>query len=242
MRPLIAVSLLVAVASPALAAPPATPRAVMQRASALYVQDTKGVMGYMNLADTQLRSNLFNKDGSSRTWVVAKDGHPARARVLEVIQDGKPDEAERQKTEARTDEAFRQGTNHFAAPYEPGSMGDYTVAWAPKEPRGPGEVAIAFTSLKKDERHGSGVLIVTKEGRVKRLRYTPSVLPARVSHGEVTVERGEVAPGMWGPVRMSLTFKGTTGPMSGVFTLNQRYEKFRRFNSIEAALAATPKR
>lgn len=242
MRPLIAVSLLAVVASPALAAPPSTPAAVMKRATALYVQDTQGVMGYMNVADTQLRSNLFNKNGSSRTWVVAKDGRPARARVLEVITDGKPDETERQKTEARTDEAFRKGTNHFAAPYEPGSTDDYTLAWAPKEPHGPGEVAIAFTSLKKDERHGSGVLVVTKEGRVKRLRYTPSVLPARVTHGEVSIERGEVAPGMWGPVRMSLTFKGSAGPMSGTFTLNQRYEKFRRFSSLEAALAATPKR
>ncbi|MFN3431939.1 MAG: hypothetical protein ACK46X_18565, partial [Candidatus Sericytochromatia bacterium] len=127
-------------------------------------------------------------------------------------------------------------------PYEPGHLADYALAWAPKEPHAAGEVAIAFTSLKKTEKHGSGVLVVTAEGRVKRVRYTPSVLPARVSEGDITVERGEVAPGQWGPLRMTLAFKGGLGPLSGSFTMAQRYEKFRRFPSIEAALAATPKR
>lgn len=241
MRRLLVLPCLLALSHPALAAAEVDADTFMKRVTAMYVREVKGVVGYEALSQSKITSTVYNQEARSRMWVVSQDGLPMRARVLSLIMDGKPNEAERKKLEARTDEAYRLGKNRFEAPYDPKHVAEYHFEPAPNEKCQPGEVAIAFASDQKDEQHGKGVLVATQNGHVKRVRYTPNVLPKNVNSGTVNLELGPVASGTWRARRIVLDYKGAMGPMSGSFNMVQRMEGYRKFPSVAAALAAAPK-
>jgi hypothetical protein len=240
MRRLLLLPLLIALAAPAAAAADVDPDEFMKRVTEVYAREVKGVTACETVTTSKIRATMYKLDSRSRMWVVSQDGQPVRARVLELIKDGRPDEAERKKLEQRTDGAFRKGENRFKAPYDPRHLKDYHFEPAPNEKCAVGEVAIAFTSPLKDEQHGAGVLVTTTNGHVKRLRYSPNVLPKNVTSGVVRLELGPVTSGHWRARRMTLDYKGAMGPMSGSFELVQRFENYRKFASVEAALAAVP--
>jgi hypothetical protein len=240
MRTTLLSLLLMAVAAPAVAAPVVEPAAAMRQAATVYAREMQGVIAYMVRTESRLQAPVVNRDVRSVMWVVLRDGTPMRAKVLRLFRDGKPNEAERRKLEERTNANFRAGKSLMAAPYDAGYQDDYTFSEASAKGLAPGERAIAFTSDKQDEQHGAGRLVLTPDGHVKRMRFTPNVLPEHVKTGEVAMERGPVMPGLWSNRTLAMDYQGSVGPVSGGFKLRQRMEGYKRFSSVDAALAAAP--
>lgn len=246
MRTTLLSLLLMAIAVPAVAAPTVEPAAAMRHAATVYAREMQGVVAYMVRTESRLQATVVDRDVRSVMWVVLKDGTPARAKVLRLFRDGRANEAERRKLEDRTNANFRAGKGLVSAPYDAGYQDDYTFSEASAKGLAPGERAIAFTSAKQDEQHGAGLLVLTPDGHVKRMRFTPNVLPEHVKTGEVTMERGPVlapagqVPGLWSNRSLSMDYQGNVGPVSGGFKLRQRLEGYKRFSSVDAALAASP--
>jgi hypothetical protein len=240
MRTTLLSMLLVAVAAPAVAAPTLEPAAAMRQAASVYAREMQGVVAYMARMESRVQAPVVNRDVRSVMWVVLKDGTPTRAKVLRLFRDGKPNEADRRKLEERTNANFRAGKGLVSAPYDAGCQDDYAFTDAPAKDLAPGERAIAFTSDRQDEHHGAGTLVLTADGHVKRMRFTPNVLPEHVKTGEVTMERGPVMPGLWSNRTLALDYRGSVGPIGGGFKLRQRMEGYKRFSSVDAALAASP--
>jgi hypothetical protein len=246
MRTTLLSMLLMALAAPAVAAPTVEPAAAMRQAATVYAREMQGVIAYLVRTESRLQAPVVNRDVRSVMWVVLKDGTPTRAKVLRLFRDGKPNEAERRKLEERTNANFRAGKSLMAAPYDAGYQDDYTFSAASSVGCAPGERAIAFTSAKQDEQHGVGTLVLTPDGHVKRVRFTPNALPEHVKAGEVVLERGPVLPpagqlpGLWSNRTLSMDYQGNVGPVSGGFKLRQRLEGYKRFSSVDAAVAAAP--
>ncbi|MOA48351.1 hypothetical protein D3C78_1710860 [compost metagenome] len=47
-------------------------------------------------------------------------------------------------------------------------------------------------------------------------------------------------PDLWSTRTMTVSYRGGVGPVSGQFDLKQRFEQYRRFSSVDAAMAAVP--
>ena len=240
MRPTLLPLLLIALAAPAVAAPAADPAEAMRQAAAVYAREMQGVVAYMVHSESRVRAPMIRQDSRSIMWVAVQNGTPMRARVLRLFREGKPNDAERRKLEERTNAGFKRGRTLFDAPYDGSFTADYAFSLAEGERCGPGELAIAFSSAKRDEHHGTGALVLTGEGHVKRMRFRPNVYPQHVTEGEVLLERGPVLPDLWSTRSLTVRYRGGVGPVKGSFDLKQRFEQYRRFTSVDAAMAAAP--
>lgn len=238
MRLLLPIMLLAAL--PAMAASAADTPAEAVQVAERHTRDTAGIVGYVSETDTRLQAPMTDRRTRFRAWVVANDGQPVDSKLLALSIDGKPAaEKQRRELETRTRDAIKANKNSLRGPFHEAYMADYTFSAMPCKGCEPGETAMRFKSLKRDERHGDGTMVLTGasgDRRVRRVQYQPSALPAQASEGEVTLE----ATGAWGFDRMQARYKGGAGPLTGAFAMTQRQSGHRRFATVEAALAAAP--
>lgn len=206
-----------------------------------FLSDIKGVAAHLEEAKTWVQAPLIDKQAVTRTWVIRKDGAPVRALVLSYRVKGALDEAERAKLEKRVNEGFRKRDREFYPPFNPRYFANYVFSAESCAECPTGAKRYRFRANLRDDHHGDGILDLTADHHVKRLTYTPAKLPAQATEANVMIERGPVSGGGWGRLGFKISFLGGFGPLKGSFRLSQTVSQHRRFESVEAALAAAPR-
>lgn len=206
-------------------------------------QDASGVVAYLADGEADFTTPLGTRRTRTRTWVVAVDGDPRRAVVTAITIDGRAgSEAERAQAQAEAEAGYANPQRQLFAPYDRRHLADYQFNEA-LTLRGlaPGERAYSFESAIPDERHGRGTFILTPARCVRWLAFIPNRLPPGAREGHLTLTRTPVAPGWWSLLQLNANFTGGIGPLPGSVSVAQRSSGHRRFASVAAALAATPK-
>ncbi|HBN09291.1 MAG TPA: hypothetical protein DD435_11820 [Cyanobacteria bacterium UBA8530] len=211
--------------APALAGEP------VQRAAEIYSRETQGIIAYRTVTESRIRSLLFNQDSRSEARIVSRDGIPVHISIERFLINGKEDEGRRKSKEKETNEAFRLGHGFLKLPCDLRFMSDYRFS----ADEGKNTRLVRFTSERRDDQHGHGTMLFDANQRLIELRITTNVLPPRVSRGELVFERGEVAPGIVGIKTLRGDYEGSQGPIKGTFSMTQRNEDYRRFETLEEA-------
>ncbi|MEB3221083.1 MAG: hypothetical protein VKS61_03300 [Candidatus Sericytochromatia bacterium] len=214
---------------------------LLQRAADRYAEDVRGIVAQLEEAETHVKGPLVDRHARTRAWIVSRDGLPVQARVLTYRLGDALDEKERQRLERQINERYKTREREFQPPYAQAHLDAYRFAEAGCEGCPAGGRRFTFQSVPRDERHGDGTLDLDAEGHVRRVSYVPARLPAAAARAGIELVRGPVGPGLWGRERLSITFEGGLGPLQGSFRLSQRVSQHRRFPTVEAALAATPR-
>lgn len=211
---------------------------LVKRAAEVYARETRGIVGYRVVTENSLRAVIFNQDSRSEAKVVTRDGLPQQISIERFFVNGKENKERQKSEEAKTNEAYKKGHGYIKLPCDARFMDDYV--FSPGEPgsKAPdGSQAILFSSKQHDEQHGSGRMLLDENLRLIELSISTNVLPQRVTSGSLTFERGQVAPGIIGIRLLRGNYEGVQGPIRGTFTTTQRYEDYRRFDSLEEANA-----
>lgn len=237
IRPLLvaALTLSASLAAP-LAAKEAVPE-VVARAADLYARDVAGAIVCRTKLESRIKSPIFNRHTIMDSWVVSKDGLPVRTRIVALRNDGKDaSKDELKKQEAQTNETHQEGKAFFKPPYDRRYMSDYSYDVAEER----GLTVVTFKSALKDQQHGSGTFTVDAEYRVRKLTFRPNAFPKNVDRGSFTIERGDIGGGIFAPRRLELDYEGSMGFIKGGMQLEQDYESYSRYKSLEEALSEGP--
>lgn len=226
---------------------PVAPRAhaedalsLVKQASEHYAKDIRGVIRYHSQTESRIKAPMLNQTIKSTAFMIQKDGVPVQVVMEQMTTNGK--EASRDelaKQQAQTNASFKDGKGFFKAPYDSRYLADYSFSLEDCASCPPGAIAIRFTSAIQDEQHGKGLMILDAQRRVREVRYSPNVYPPNVTRGEITLTRDEVTKGMSGLTGLKVDYHGAMGPIKGSFVMTQRNSGFRRFASVEEALAQT---
>ncbi|MNX17199.1 hypothetical protein D3C86_470780 [compost metagenome] len=211
---------------------------LVKQAAKNFAQETRGVVGYRSVSESRINAPMLNQTIRSTTFMVQKDGIPVRAVMERVVTNGKETSAEElSKQEAKTNASYQEGKGYFKAPYDPRYMDAYTFQLESCSDCAPGSKAIRFSSTLKDEQYGKGIFILDEAMRVREVRCTPNAYPPNVTRGEMTFFRDEVGKGIFALRNAKVDYQGSMGPLKGTFVMDMRNEGFRRFASVEEAIA-----
>lgn len=230
MRPLVSIALGMLLLTPA-AASAADAHATMRQVGATYAEAMRGVVAYRIVGVTAVRAPMMDKDMRFEGWHVSQNGDPVRIVLSELSTQGKAaSDKERQEAEKKMNTDLQAGKMRFFAPYDPRYASDYTFADA-------GPNTIKFTSRVRDDRHGDGTLVLDKRGALVQATVVPAKSRANVE-GSTLYTFGPSGPdGAVVLTQVKLSYKGAMGPLKGSFEMNQSQAQYRRFGSVEAALA-----
>lgn len=211
---------------------------LVKQASEQYAKDIRGVVGYRSRTESTISAPMMNQTISSTGFTVQKDGLPVRVVMARLVTNGKEASRDQLKEqESKTNATFKEGKGYFKAPYDARHMDDYTFSLEACADCAPGMTAIRFTSALKDDQHGKGVMLLDAAKRIREVRYTPNAYPPNVTRGNVLLTRDEVGNGLFGLSGLKLEFHGAMGILKGSFVMDQRNEAFRRYATVEEALA-----
>jgi hypothetical protein len=208
----------------------------LARAAALaYAAETKSIVTFVAVTQFDVHGGPFHMHSFSETAYEEDAGAPVRRRILRAVDNGKV---------AATDELTKRSaaaeapTSRFGMhlPIYAASVGDYVFG----KPRDDGDtVSVDFSAVVRDEAHGDGTLTVYRsEGRIATLVIRPCVLPPHATSLSTTLEFGRVSDDRWDVVKITHTFSGKEGLLSGGGTSVTTYERYRAFTSESAAGAA----
>jgi hypothetical protein len=211
---------------------------LVKQAAKVYARDVRGVIGFRAVTDSQISAPMLNQTIRSEALMVLKDGIPVKIVMERLVTNGKEASREQvQKQEAQTNATFKEGKGFFKAPYDARYLESYRFELEDCADCAPGSTAIRFSSTVKDDQHGKGVMILDEAKRIREVRYTPNAYPPNVTQGKLALKRDEVGKGMFGIRTLSVDYQGAMGPLKGSFVMEQRNEGFRRYASLEEALA-----
>jgi hypothetical protein len=211
---------------------------LVKQAAEQYAKDIRGVVGYRSRTESTISAPMINQTTSSTAFTVQKDGLPVRVVMARMVTNGKEASRDQLKEqEGKTNAAFKGGKGYFKAPYDARHLDDYTFRLEACDDCAAGMTAIRFTSALKDDQHGNGVMILDAAKHVREVRYTPNAYPANVTRGNVLLTRDEVDNRLFGLSGLKLEFHGAMGLLKGSFVMDQRNDAFRRYASVEEALA-----
>jgi hypothetical protein len=141
------------------------------------------------------------------------------------------------KAQAAADK--NQPSDDYLLPLREDTLSDYRIAGATCDRCAPGELALAFTSLKRDASHGDGTVVIDPTTHhIVRVDFVPSGLPKYVDRASVTVTFGQVLPGLWDVVEMRQHYQGHVYLIRGDADITTSLTNYRRFASRDEGLKA----
>lgn len=231
------------VAAVTLAAAESVPPEV-RRAAQVAEADHQGIIGFQIIWDTEARGGPFHQTFHYRNAYVYDGERFVAARALEKVDNGKAADvaglADETKHIAENERTKGAG---FADPFDSRHFAEYRFSRTPCDPSClAGDTTVAFTALVSDVNHGDGRLVIDRDGHVRQMTYAPKVMPAfgrvKARDAAISIERAAVLPGYWATLRTTATYSGRYGFISGAATQTTRFCRFRRFRSVDAAIAA----
>ena len=211
---------------------------LVKQAAKNYAQEVRGVIAYRSVSESRISAPMLNQTMRSTAYTVQKDGIPVKVIMERLVTNGKDASAdELSKQSTKTTATYQEGKGFFKAPYDPRYLDAYTFQLESCSDCAPGSTAIRFTSAVKDDQHGTGTMILDDAMRVREVRYSPNAYPPNVTRGVLTLSRDEIGKGLVAIRTVKVDYQGAMGPLKGSFVMDLRNEGFRRYGSVEEALA-----
>lgn len=193
----------------------------MARVIAANEQALHGLVGFQTDSRLAAHAGFFRRDQEERRWFVLDDGILLRTGL-------------RPGSDGPFGKAAGEQKHEPWGPY--GS--EYHFSPTPCLHCAPDVVAVAFGSEVHDVKHGHGTLLVDENrAHVVHETFVPYVLQAPARTGTIDTDFGKTPVG-WFPVTLDATFTGRLGFFSGNADLTETFDGYRRFNSIDEAVAA----
>lgn len=130
----------------------------------------------------------------------------------------------------------------YALPLREEHLADYAFAGTTCDRCPAGDVAVRFTSLKRDASHGDGIAVIDpNSGHFVRLDFAPSVFPKYVDRATATIAFGRALPDLWDVVEMQQHYSGHFLFISGgadITTTLRNYSRFASRDEGSQALAS----
>lgn len=216
----------------------------LRRAAQVAEADHRGIVGFQIVWDTDARGGPFHQTYHYRNAYVFDGEHFVGARSIEKVDNGRSaDEAGLAEETKRIVENERSKSAGFSDPFDTRHFDEYRFSRTPCDSTClEGDVTLAFAALSEDARHGDGRLVIDRDGHVRRMTYTPKVMPSfgkvRARDAVITVVRAAVLPGYWATTRMESKYTGRFGIITGGAIQTSRFDHYRRFRTVDAAVAA----
>lgn len=221
---------------------PAQPSAAEAVAAAVRVlaAERHGVIAFRLRYDYREYGPAHNKTVVEDSLRLQDNGVLVRVRLLSSVSNG--------NAASHDDLARKQGQldkhlpdEDYRLPLQSEALRDYRFAYADSGCSGcpAGTVAIAFTSLVRDDGHADGTLAIDSGSHhVLRLEYRPSVFPGHVDSGTIVTLFGRVLPDLWDVVETKQHYTGHLLFMHGGADIDQVYTGYERFGSLAEGFAA----
>lgn len=193
----------------------------MARVIAVNAQADRGLIGFETDSHLLAHAGIFRRDQEERRWFVLDDGVLTRTGLRPGTDGPFGKDAGEQKHE----------------PWGPYGS-EYQFLSRPCQHCAAGVVAVDFESEMRDLKHGHGTLLVDENrARVLHETFVPYVLKAPARTATIETDFGKTPVG-WFPLTLTGAFTGRLGLFSGSADLSETYEGYRRFNSLDEAVAA----
>lgn len=178
---------------------------------------------------TQLVDSIRVRDGSRLVAV----------RLLAQVSDGKAaSPAELAKLQADIEKQFPP--EDYELPLATPELAEYRfdVSNAPCNKCPAGSIAIAFTSLQRDDSHGDGIMTIDGSSHhILSMDFRPSVLPPHADSGSISIAFGPVLPDLWDVVSTTSHYTGHMFVFHGGADIVQTDSAYHRYKTIAQALA-----
>lgn len=217
----------------------------LRRAAQVAQSDHQGIIAFQIIWDTEARGGPFHQTFHYRNAYVFDGERFVGARALEKVDNGKAADdaglADETKRIAANERA--KGAVGFADPFDSRHFQEYRFNRAPCEASClAGDTTVTFAAVVSDINHGDGRLVIDRDGHVRQMVYAPKVMPTfgrvKAHDAVISIERAAVLPGYWATVRTTAKYSGRYGFITGAATQTTRFDHYRRFRSVDAAVAA----
>jgi hypothetical protein len=129
--------------------------------------------------------------------------------------------------------------DEYQLPLREDRLADYTFETAACDGCAAGNVAVRFTSLKRDETHGDGLAVIdTAAHHFVRIDFVPSVLPKYVDKASISIVFGRALRDLWDVFEMDQHYSGHMLFISGGADITTSLGNYRRFKSRGDGLRA----
>jgi hypothetical protein len=200
--------------------------------------ERQGVTAFHCHTDSLTRRPGHDASLDVQSGVLREGDRVVAVRIYNQIANGKPASAD-DLAKAQSDADQKLSSEEHWVPLREDQIADYKIESGTCAQCSPGYVAIAFTSLKRDENHGDGTMIVDPATRhIIRIDFVPGGLPKYVDKASVTIAFGRVLPDLWDVVEMRQHYAGHMLFISGGADITTSLTNYRRFASREEGLRA----
>jgi hypothetical protein len=211
---------------------PVDGEAIVRAAAAAYAAQTKPIVTFVAITELDVHGGPFHQHSFSETGYEETASTPVRRRILRDVESGKVLAADELAKRSAAPEA---PTARFGMKLPIVAIDDYTYA----KPRQDGdEVAVDFKTSVRDESHGDGTITLYPDGRIATIVTHPVVLPPHATSLTTTIEFARVFEDRWDIVKITDTFTGRQGIISGGGSSVTTYERYRPWPTQSAADAA----
>jgi hypothetical protein len=231
-------AILCLVATVMLGAAPAPPDAPAMAADAVrtLVAEQHGIVGFKQVYTYQERGPGHNTTRETDELDLESDGRLVGIEILRQESNGNvasPDDVA--KEQARVNAQLP--ADDYILPLAAANLADYRFAPATCTQCPAGAAAVAFTSLKRDDDHGDGIMVTDLASHhIMQLEFAPSVLPAHVDSAAIVMHFDRVLPDLWDLVDTKQRYDGHLLFIHGWAEVRRSYSDYRRFTTLEEGL------
>ena len=218
--------------------------AEVRHAAQVAQADRRGIVGFEIVWDTDAHGGPFHQTYHYRNAYIFDGERFVGARAIEKVDNGRvAGPADLAGETRKIAENERSKAPGFADPFDDRHFPEYRFSRQPCDASClEGDTTVAFTGLLADVNHGDGRLLIDRDGHVRRMVYVPKVMPSfgrvKARDAVITIERGPVLPGYWATLKSTATYSGRYGFITGSATQTARFDHYRRYHSVDAALSA----
>ncbi len=221
--------------------PPATvpafdaPAAVAAAAQTL-ATERSGIVAMHRHVVAQQHAPAHDGTLDEQAGVLREDNHVIAVHVYNRQSGGA---AGATMVKAQTDAENNLPDDSYQLPLREDFLADYTFESVACAGCAAGNVAVRFTSIKRNEAHGDGIAVIdTASHHFLRLDFVPSVLPNHVDKASISIVLGRALPDLWDVVETDQHYSGHMFFISGGADITTSLGNYRRFKSRDDGLKA----
>ncbi len=200
--------------------------------------ERQGTMAFHRHVDSEQRAPGHDASLDVQSGLLREGDRIVAVRTYSQVANGTAASAD-ELAKAQADADKKLPNDDYWLPLREDQVPDYRFETGTCNPCDPGEVAIRFTSLKRDESHGNGTIVVdVSSHHIVRIDFVPSALPKYVDKASVTMTFGRVLPDLWDVVEMHQHYAGHVLFVRGGADIATTLTNYRRFASRDEGLKA----
>lgn len=199
--------------------------------------ERQGVTALHRHADSEQRAPGHDASLDVQSGLLRDGDRVDAVRIYSQITNGAPASAgDLAKAQADADKTL--SNDAYWLPLREDQIAGYRIENGSCDGCAPGTVAFRFTSLKRDESHGDGTVVIDASHHIVRVDFVPSAFPKYVDKASVTMTFGQVLPDLWDVVEMRQHYSGHVLFVRGGADITTTFSNYRRFASRDDGLKA----